>query len=72
MSYYLRTDTGILVGKTDNVVAGMMIKELQGKWVQKNFKSDGKKLVYQFTKGASYGNSIMKFCIWEGFYLEEV
>lgn len=69
--YYLRTDAGILVGKIDNKASGIMMNQMPGRWQEKNFVN-GKKIVYVFTQAASFGNDIMKFQVWEGFYLEEV
>ncbi|WVS24557.1 hypothetical protein PSPHG_CDS_0076 [Pseudomonas phage Psxphi15] len=72
MSYDIRTEAGILVGRVDNVVAGMMIKQLNGEWQEKSFKVGGKQLVYVFTDGAAFGNSAMKIQVWEGFYMRKV
>lgn len=71
MSYYIRTDGGIMVGKVDNVVAGMMINGTDGHWTEKNFDT-GKELVYIFIQDFTYGKPEMKFYIWKGFYISEV
>jgi hypothetical protein len=68
--YYVRTDGGIMIAKVDNVVAGMMIRGIEGKWVEKNF-DNGKRSVYLFSQDCSYGRSEMKVMIWKGFYITE-
>jgi|InoplaM1AM_1038551.scaffolds.fasta_scaffold23671_1 hypothetical protein len=70
--YYLRTDKGILVGKLDNRASGMMMNQLPGQWKEKEFTTGEKKTVYEFTEDSGFGNEIMKFVIWTGFYLEKV
>lgn len=72
MSYYLRTDKGILFGKVDNRMAGMMINSLDGHWKEKNFVDGATKTVYLLSGEAHYGNDIMKFVLFEGYYLEKV
>lgn len=71
MAYYLRTNTGLMVAKVDNHVAGMMIKGMSGKWVEKKYKDGSRKTVYVFTKDFSYGTDEVKLCVWENFYLDE-
>lgn len=71
MGYDIRTETGILIGKVDNVVAGMMMKQLEGEWQEKTFQVDGKQLVYVFTVDTAFGNSAMKIQLWEGSYMRK-
>jgi hypothetical protein len=66
--YYLRTNTGIMVGKVDNVTAGCMMRQCEGEWKEKKFTT-GIDTVFVFTDNFTYGSDIMKFCIWEDFYL---
>lgn len=67
--HQLRTDTGLLVGTIDNRAAGMMISQCAGRWIEKNFKVDGKTTVFEFTESQSFGNGVMKFHVHQGFYL---
>lgn len=69
--YYVRTNTGLMVAKVDNVVAGCMMRQAKGEWTQKKFVNQTK-TVYVFSEDFTYGAEIMKLCIWEGFYLDEV
>jgi hypothetical protein len=66
--YYVRTDTGIMIAKVDNVVAGCMMRQCKGEWTPKRFKR-GPDHVYVFTEDFTYGDSIIKLCLWAGFYL---
>ena len=69
--YYVRTNTGLMVAKVDDVVAGCMIRQAQGEWTPKKFLNSTK-TVYVFSKGFTYGDEIMKLTLWEGFYLDKV
>jgi hypothetical protein len=70
MKYYLRTDNGTLVGKMTARLAGMMMDTLRGEWKEKKFVSGENKNVFVFSEDSSYGNDIMQFSVWKGFYLE--
>jgi hypothetical protein len=50
----------------------MMMNQLPGQWKEKEFTTGEKKTVYEFTEDSGFGNEIMKFVIWTGFYLEKV
>lgn len=72
MAYYLRTNNGIMIAKVDDVVAGCMMRQGKGEWKQKAYVNNTKKTVYVFSDDFTYGDEIMKLCIWEGFYLDKV
>lgn len=69
MNYYLRNEKGQCTAVVDNVMAGKMMRELEGEWQQKNFSVEGKKTVFVFTEQALYGNDLIKLNILPGFYL---
>lgn len=70
MSYYLRDVNGVMKAELSNFAAGQCINELDGKWVEKNFKSE-KKIVFQFTSyyilKSDYSG--VTLFLWEGDYL---
>jgi hypothetical protein len=57
-----------MIAKVDNVVAGCMMRQCKGEWVEKKFTT-GAKPVYVFIEDFTYGDSIIKLCLWVGFYL---
>lgn len=76
MSYYLRTDKGILVAEVDAATAGNMLSGGSGSWIEKSFVDKGRKNVFVFDDNLSYRVSdrwnSLKVFIWEGYYLEKV
>jgi hypothetical protein len=72
MSYNLRTDKGTLFGRVDNNLAGKILKDCKGHWVEKKFVSGVVKNVFVFTEDMTYGTDVMKVFLFEGFYMEEM
>lgn len=67
--YALRTKDGQRTAELDNQVAGRMIREMKGRWTEKNFVEAGKKTVYEFTDAGLFGNSAVQLWVSAGFYL---
>lgn len=69
MKYNLRTDSGVLVAKFDNRIAGEVFTQ-RGAWKEKVFNT-GPKTVFVFEEDRSLelGNA-MKIFLWKDFYLE--
>lgn len=70
MGYVIRNESGVLIMKVSNMLAGNMIEEFNGRWTTKNF-SRGKKDVYVLEGEYSFGGSDLPFkvMLWSGYYI---
>jgi hypothetical protein len=71
-TYILRDEKGTMRAKISNRLAGVLIAEFDGKWVEKNLVRTGKVLVYVFEGNYRVGEvdkTEIELSIWNGDYL---
>jgi hypothetical protein len=81
MNYYLRHSSefkGAMSAIIGAAIAGQLMNEGKGKWVEREFVNKGKKSIFVFdeacvfTVGGRSGAFSVQLMIWEGSYLELV